>query len=188
MWECLVKHAEVIRDLTLSASVVIAIVMGGRRLCLADKRDRREEEERAEQRKCRERKEREYWQKRFAKAVRQVLDETDKGTLSEARRIHALHDMAWIAENDRTGMFMAQAKDVVERFETIADAEWTLEVETGGMSPLAAPGTLKHLNREEELMLMAKTSGAVRDLHIAAAHYWKKWGGKPPDGGSDDGS
>ena len=94
MWECLVKHAEVIRDLTLSTSAVIAVGMGGRRLWLADKKDCKEEEERTEQRKCREREEKEYWQKRFAEAVRQVLDETDKGTLSEARRIHALHDEA----------------------------------------------------------------------------------------------
>lgn len=187
MWEWLVKHAEVIRDLTLSTTAVIAVVMGGWRLWLADKKNYREEGERTEQRKYHEREEKEYWQKRFSEAVRQVLDETDKGTLTEARRVHALHDMALIAEKDPR-VFMSQAKDVVGRFKTMADAAWKLEVETGGMSPLAGPGTLKHLNRKDELLLIAETSGAIRDLHTVAAHYREKWERKPADGGGDGGS
>lgn len=187
MWECLVKHAEVIRDLTLSTSAVIAVGMGGWRLWLADKKDCREE-------KCREREEKEYWQKRFAEAVRQVLDETDKGTLSEARRIHALHDMAWVAENDRTGMFMSQAKDVVERFKTIAVAQWELVIDyrmSQGRKDLPDVEEIREKIRRgeiprpeeytEDLLEMTKTGAALYDLHKAAAHYREKWEGKPPN-------
>ena len=89
MWEDLTRHAEVISDLTLIAAAIIGIAMGSWRLWLADKKDRREEEERTEQRECWKHEKRQHWQERFAEAVRQVYDETDSGTLSEARRIHA---------------------------------------------------------------------------------------------------
>lgn len=178
MWEDLARHAEIIRDLTLIVAAIIGLAIGSWRLWLADKKDKREEEERTEQRECWKHEKRRHWQERFAEAVRQVYDETDSGTLSEARRIHALHDMAGIAENDPE-MFMAQAKDVVERLNRTANAKgelWT-------MNEIMGSEEVEEILRGdpyamESLKETAKTGQAFRDLREAAEHYQQRWEGR----------
>ena len=164
--ECLLKHVDAIYIVA-----VLALLMGGWRLWLADRKDSREESD--------------HWQNRFSTAVQQVLDDTGTGSLLDARRVHALREMAWIAEKYPT-KFMSQAKDVVERFEKSADAERELEVITGGLLQMEA-NSLSPVSKEGKLGRIAKTGGAICDLYNEAASLREKWREKPAAGGSDDG-
>ena len=186
--ECLLEDAkaiEAIYDLTFAIVAGLALLMGAWRLWLADKRDSREKEDRKEQSERHERDESDHWRERFSAAVVQVLEDTGEGSLLVARRVHALREMAWIAEKFPT-KFMSQAKDVVERFETRAGAERELEDRTGGLLQFEAEA-LQPVSIEDQLNRIAKTGGAIYDLYKEAADLKEKWGEKPADGGSDHG-
>ena len=182
---CLLNHAEAIYDLTFGIVAGLALLMGAWRLWLADNRDSREKEERTEQSKRHGRDEIDHWQERFSAAVVQVLDDTGEESLLVARRVHALREMAWIAEQ-YPKKFMSQAKDVVERFERKTGAESEREHITAGIPQMNAE-SLRDLSRVDQLTRTAKTGGAICDLYKEAANLWEKWGEKPADGGSDNG-
>ena len=191
----LTTHAGTVRDLALTGAAIIGTILGWWRVRLADMKDAREREERREQAETNERSERDYWHTRFYGAMRSVLDETEKGTIRDAARVHALEEVAWIAEKHGDPLLMSRARLLTEQLDAVVKAKWRLEknkprggIEEKAINEGRLPIIHKILYGAEEERLTAleawfreveRTAGAEEEIFRRAATYREKW--KPPE-------